>query len=229
MALWSENYLAKLCWTSSERSHHNISKGMSCWFSLFSRDQHGRWKNYFQTGDGIWKCLRVWCTDAKNERVQSYATRMEGSLNQIWVKFLGTISDSEAEIKLMDRLFYRMMKTLRDSIWYLYDNLTITYMQLLVASRKTEAEVVEGKIGTVTIKAKAATTNDELVSLKQQVSDLVAVVKANHVWDSIKKNTWQNDQRNDNKDKRAWMFGTNRHLSSTGSSKNNQSMQPLGA
>ena len=38
----------------------------------------------------------------------------------------------------------------------------------------------EGKSGTITIKAKAATANDELVSLKQ-VSDLVAVVKAYHV------------------------------------------------
>ena len=91
------------------------------------------------------------------------------------------ISDNKAESKLRDRLFYRMIKTLRDSIQYLYDNLTVTYTQLLVASRKAEAEVVDCKTGTVTIIAKTATTNDELVSLKQQVSDLVAVVKANHV------------------------------------------------
>ena len=58
---------------------------------------------------------------------------------------------------------------------------TVTYMQLLVAARKAEAEVGNSRTGTVTIKAKAAATNDELVSLKQQVSDLVAVVKANHV------------------------------------------------
>ena len=38
----------------------------------------------------------------------------------------------------------------------------------------------DGKSGTMTIKAKAATANDKLVSLKQ-VSDLVAIVKANHV------------------------------------------------
>ena len=69
-------------------------------------------------------------------------------------------------LKLRIRLFYRLLKILRDSIQYLYDNPTVTYMQLLVASRKAEAEVVDGKTGTVTIKAKAATTNDELVSLK---------------------------------------------------------------
>ena len=91
------------------------------------------------------------------------------------------INDSEAEIKLRDRLFYGMPKTLRYSIIYLYDNLTVTYMQLLVVSRKDETEVVNSKTGTMPIKAKAATTNDDLVGLQQQVSDFVAVVKANHV------------------------------------------------
>ena len=52
----------------------------------------------------------------KNEKVQSYATRMEGSLNQIQVKFPGMISDIDAEIKLTDRLFCGVLKTLRDSI-----------------------------------------------------------------------------------------------------------------
>ena len=52
----------------------------------------------------------------KNEKVQSYATRMERSLNQIWVKFPGMISDSEAEIKLRDRLFYGVLKTLKHSM-----------------------------------------------------------------------------------------------------------------
>ena len=77
----------------------------------------------------------------KNERVQSYSTRMEGSLNQILVKFPGMISDAEAEIKLRHRLFYGVLKTLRDSIRYLYDNPAVTYTQLLVAVSKAEAEV----------------------------------------------------------------------------------------
>ena len=58
----------------------------------------------------------------KNEKVQGYSTRMEGSLNQIQVKFPGMISNAEAEIKLRDKLFYGVHKTLRDSIRYLYDN-----------------------------------------------------------------------------------------------------------
>ena len=57
----------------------------------------------------------------------------------------------------------------------------LTYTQLLAVARKAEAEASDGKLGTMTIKAKAATANDKLVSLKQQVSDLVAVNKANHL------------------------------------------------
>ena len=117
---------------------------------------------------------------------------MEGSLNQIQVKFPGMISNSEGEIKLRDRLFYGVLKTLRDSIQYLYDNLTVTYTQLLVAARKAEVEVSDSKKGTMTIKAKAAIANDELGSLKQKISDLVAVVKAYHVQENSKKNTQQN-------------------------------------
>ena len=97
------------------------------------------------------------------------------------MKFQGMISNAEAGIKLTDRLFYGVLKTLQDNVRYLYDKAAVTYTQLLVTARKAEAEVSDGKSGTMTIKAKAATANDELASLKQQVSHLVAVVKANHV------------------------------------------------
>ena len=82
---------------------------------------------------------------------------------------------------MKDRLFYGVLKTLRDSIRYLYVNPAVTYTQLLFAARKAEAEVGDGKLGMMTVKAKASTADDEMTSLKQQVSDLVAVVKANQV------------------------------------------------
>ena len=64
----------------------------------------------------------------------------------------------------------------------------------------------DGKLGTMTIKAKAVTANDELVSLKQQVSELVAVVKDNYVQGNPKGTTQQkcskkwksNEQKNPN-------------------------------
>ena len=64
------------------------------------------------------------------------------------------------KLKLRDRLFYGVFKTLRDSIRYLYDNLTVTYTQLLVVARKSEAKVSDGKLGAMTIKAKAVTANE---------------------------------------------------------------------
>ena len=72
-------------------------------------------------------------------------------------------------------------------------------------------------MGTMTIKAKSATVNHELVSLKQQVSDVVTVVKANHVQENSKKTTQQNDQKNDNKSRRAQIFGTNQYFNTAGS------------
>ena len=55
------------------------------------------------------------------------------------MKFLGMINDTEDEIKLRDRLFYGVLKTLRDNSRYLYDSPAVTYTQLLVAARKAEA------------------------------------------------------------------------------------------
>ena len=77
------------------------------------------------------------------------------------------ISDAEAEINLRDRLFYVLLKTLKDNVGYLYDNPSVTYTQLLVAARKAEAEVGDGKSGTVTVNTKADTADNELASLKE--------------------------------------------------------------
>ena len=77
------------------------------------------------------------------------------------MKFPGMISDAEADIKLRDRLFNGVLKTLQDSIRYLYDNPAVTYTQLLVAARKAESEVSDDKSGTITIKVKAAIANEE--------------------------------------------------------------------
>ena len=139
------------------------------------------------------------------------------------------ISDAEDEDKLRDRLFHGVLKALRDSIQYLYGNPAVTYTQVLVAARKAEAEVSDSMTETMTIKAKAATANEELLILKQQVSDLVAVAKACNVWESPKRVTQKNDQRNGNKSRRAQTFGTNGHFNTMGPLKSNPLTQPIGA
>ena len=84
----------------------------------------------------------------------------------------------------------------------------------------------DGKSGTMTIKVGAATANDELVSLKQQVSDLAAVLKANQVQGKLKgATTKQNSSNNRNQsNKGPQIFGAaNQQSSTTRQSKNNQS------
>ena len=55
------------------------------------------------------------------------------------------IAEHEVSKHLHDRLFYGMYKGLRDSIRYFYDNLTMTFTQLMVAVRKAESEASEVK------------------------------------------------------------------------------------
>ena len=134
------------------------------------------------------------------------------------------ISDAEIEIKLRDRLFYRVLKTLRDIIRHLYDEPAVTFTQLLDAVWMAEAEVGHGKLGTMTVKDKAATADDELASYKQ-VTDLVAVVKANQGWGKAKEATAkQNSSNNRNQaNKGSQIFGGNGQQSiAVGPSKNNQ-------
>ena len=74
----------------------------------------------------------------------------------------------------------------------------------------------DGKLGTMTIKAKAATASDELVSLKQQVLDLVAVCKANHIQRNHKGTTEQNASRHGNQtNRKTQISGGNNQQSTT--------------
>ena len=67
------------------------------------------------------------------------------------------IREDYVERHLCDHLFYGMVKGLRDSIRYLYDDLKISYIQLLVAARKAEEKASNTK--TVTAKAGALVGN----------------------------------------------------------------------
>ena len=73
----------------------------------------------------------------KAEKVQVFATRLEGSLNQICVQFLNLLSDHEMQNHLRDRYFYGVHKVL-DSSRYMYDDPSISHTQLLVALQKAK-------------------------------------------------------------------------------------------
>ena len=49
-------------------------------------------------------------TQSNNEKVPSFTTRLEGPLNQIWLKCPGRIADHEVECHLKDQLFHGVCK-----------------------------------------------------------------------------------------------------------------------
>ena len=61
-------------------------------------------------------------TQSNHEKVPSFATRLEGTLNQIRLQCLRRITDQEVQKHLKDYLFHGVWKHIRDSICYLYSN-----------------------------------------------------------------------------------------------------------
>ena len=131
MALWGENYSTKLCWTLIREAIIRSARGQAADIVCFLGTKTDLEKNIskLETTYGTVSWYDVLMQQfygvhmEKVEKVQSYATRMEGSLNQIQVKFPRMTSDREAKIKSRDRLFYWVLTTLGDSIWYMYDGL----------------------------------------------------------------------------------------------------------
>ena len=112
------------------------------------------------------------------------------------------LGDKGMETHLRDRLFYEIIKALEDSICYLCENDRIMYAELLIACRKAETEISDSKPGSSATTAKVKSvvtsikTSDELISLKEQVAGLVAVVKLNHNQINYHGNKRKNPQAN---------------------------------
>ena len=61
-------------------------------------------------------------TQGNHKKVPSFATRLEGTLNKIWLKCPGRIADHEVACHLKDRQFHGVCKHIGDSIRYLHSN-----------------------------------------------------------------------------------------------------------
>ena len=81
-----------------------------------------------------------------NEKVPSFVTQLEGTLNQIQIKCPGRIADHEVPSHLKDRLFHGVKKHVRDSVRYLYSNPRTTYSELVVMARRAESKTEETKV-----------------------------------------------------------------------------------
>ena len=107
-----------------------------------------------------------------NEKVPSFATRLEGTLNQIRIKCPGRIADHEVPSHLKDRLFHGVKKHVRDSVRYLYSNSQTTYPELVVAARRAESKTEESKV-----KARSAAAT-EVPSGSTELGDQIARLMA---------------------------------------------------
>ena len=113
-------------------------------------------------------------TQGNHETVPSFTTRLEGTLNQIWVKCPRRIADCKVACHLKDQPFHRVSKCIRDSIRYLHSNPETTYSQLRVAARKADSEMEDAK-EKVRARSSAAT---EVTDSSQELGDQIARLMA---------------------------------------------------
>ena len=78
-----------------------------------------------------------------NKKVPSFATRLEGPLNQIRIKCPSRVANHEVPSHLKDQLFHGVKKHVRDSMRYLYSNPQTIYSKLVVTARRAESETEE--------------------------------------------------------------------------------------
>ena len=113
-------------------------------------------------------------TQGNHEKVLSFTTRLEQTLNQIWLKCPRRIVDCEVACHLKDQLFHAVHKHIRDSIRYLHSYPKTTYSQLMVAARKAESETEDAK-EKVRAKSSAAT---EVTGSSKELGDQIARLMA---------------------------------------------------
>ena len=113
-------------------------------------------------------------TQENNEKVPSFAMRLEGTLNQIGIRCPGQITDCEVPWHLKKQLFHGVQKYVRDLITYLYDNSETTYSKLVVAAHQAESEMEETK---ERVKARSATTT-EVASGSKELGDQIVRLMA---------------------------------------------------
>ena len=94
-------------------------------------------------------------SQGNNEKVPSFAMRLEGILNQIQLQCPGRMTDLETQQHLKDCLFHGIRKHICDSVWYLYSTPGTSNSQLMVANWKAKTESEETWEG---VRARAVVT-----------------------------------------------------------------------
>ena len=113
-------------------------------------------------------------TQDKNERIREFA----GWIEKIFKKLRKQIPERNRDKTLLkDRLFHGMHQHLKDSLRYLYTQVSVTYSELLQAAYAAEVEAEKGRV----VRSKAAhltTSPDRVVNRSRDPSPIVASVAA---------------------------------------------------
>ena len=115
-------------------------------------------------------------TQGNHEKVPSFTTRLEGTLNQIRLHCARRITDQEVQQDLKDHHFHGVHKHIRDSIRYLYSNPRTTYSQLMIVAHKAESENEEAHDK---VRARSAMTTDPVEGTTEfghQIAKLMAAL-----------------------------------------------------
>ena len=113
-------------------------------------------------------------TQGNHEKVPSFATRLEGNLNPLWLKCPRRIADSEVACHLKDQLFHGVHKHIRDSIRYLHSNPETTYSQTHGTARKAESKMEDAK---EKVRARSSTAT-EVTEGSKELGDQIARLMA---------------------------------------------------
>ena len=119
----------------------------------------------------------------KQEKVQVYSVQLREALNRLTMRFPDRIPPGDEDKILCDCFFYGMKPELKASVWHLFDSHDVTFGRLLTAARRNELKEVDGK--TTKVQSKMGIVEKEglsprsesLIKLKEQVNELMTVVK----------------------------------------------------
>ena len=115
-------------------------------------------------------------TQGNHQKVPSFATRLEGTLNQIRLTCPGKIADCEVACHLKDQLFHGAHKHIRNSSRYLHSNSETTYSLLMVAARKVESKMEDAKKKVKARSSTATEVTDSSKELGDQITRLMATL-----------------------------------------------------
>ena len=104
----------------------------------------------------------------RNERVQIFSIRLRDMLTKLSIQFLDRVLKVDHDKILKDWFFYGIKSELRNSIGHLYNDESITFLQLLVKAHRNEEEETASKV----VSKNVTIGHDS--TLEQRVDNLIA-------------------------------------------------------